>query len=546
MGYGTITGGGADGRYTISLDYGEETKTAYLAALNTQLEKLNADLLIAEAKLAEKQAEAQLVQDEINAATTSYIEAGGTGNAGAPAVQAALFFLEQQKKAYIEAQKLTIDARLKVEAIKLARAQALDYIVRWNAAVVSETKDAWCADLTEDGSGPVATIDINGESNLTLIAPGCRGWNANDGYMRAPDVMSPAGAYWNLAAAPGWQKWNPTYRWGTISSIDTDADTCTVNLASATSSQQSLGVNQSSTLSNVPVVYMTCNARAFEEGDRVVVQFIGQDWSNPRVIGFLDNPKPCLQYFASYYVIGYPPLSNGAQHLYALIDRYKDEEWEPYTIFEPSYPYRFIQWSDGNTSRTRDDGIATEDIARTARYTFAPNFKIEYEFVCFWSFWGDLNDDFVSRPARLSMRSKIKTRAMNASFTAEITTASQTPVERYLGEQIVWSGDVLIGVSPIDAFYHIMNENDEFVAPASPIYAPTYVNVGNTATFTLAGSANQYSVTGTEHSRFGTALSSSGRILDGYTEGDPGTGSSFGGVPIIVYYTASSWSAVYA
>ena len=529
MGYGTITGGGADGRYTISLDYGEGTKTAYLAALNTQLEKLNSDLLIAEAKLAEKQAEAQLVQDEINAGTTAYIDAGGTGNMGAPAVQAALFFLEQQKKAYIAAQRLTIDARLKVEAIKLARAQTLDYIVRWNAAVLTETKDAWCTDLTEDGSGPVATIDINGESNLTLIAPGCRGWNGNDGYMRAPDVMSPAGAYWNLAAAPGWQKWNPTYRWGTISSIDTDADTCSVNLASASSSQQSLGINQSSTLSNVPVVYMTCNARAFEEGDRVVVQFLGQDWSNPRVIGFLDNPKPCLQYTASYYVIGYGPFSSGNNHLFDTVEKYKDELWGDFSTITPATPWKFIQWSDGVTTLTRNDGTATENISRTARYTYAPNFRLTYS----WDVTASATSGTYFDGSNFVKDWEVRVTGSNSWSAIGYATPPTSPTSGAFDE-VVWVGQAIDGASPDDVMQELTLEWTGITSSPGPIYFPSFpTGTAQTVVFVLSGSANQYTVNGTS----GSNPYPGGAI--------PSTGSGTGALTTIDY-TADTWSAVYA
>jgi hypothetical protein len=53
-------------------------------------------------------------------------------------------------------------------------------------------------------------------------------------------------------------------------------------------------VNQASTLTGIAVEYMSCNAEAFEVGDRVVVQFSGQNWASQKVIGFVDNPRPCV------------------------------------------------------------------------------------------------------------------------------------------------------------------------------------------------------------------------------------------------------------
>lgn len=52
--------------------------------------------------------------------------------------------------------------------------------------------------------------------------------------------------------------------------------------------------NYTRKLSSVAVEYMGCNSLAFSDGDRVVVQFIDQDWSKPKVIGFAENPQSCI------------------------------------------------------------------------------------------------------------------------------------------------------------------------------------------------------------------------------------------------------------
>lgn len=46
-------------------------------------------------------------------------------------------------------------------------------------------------------------------------------------------------------------------------------------------------------LADVPVEYMECNAEAFADGDEVVVEFTDRDFSQPKVIGFKDNPASC-------------------------------------------------------------------------------------------------------------------------------------------------------------------------------------------------------------------------------------------------------------
>jgi predicted transglutaminase-like cysteine proteinase len=44
---------------------------------------------------------------------------------------------------------------------------------------------------------------------------------------------------------------------------------------------------------DVHIEYMGCNEGAFSDGDEVVVEFTGQDWTQPKVIGFKDQPKSC-------------------------------------------------------------------------------------------------------------------------------------------------------------------------------------------------------------------------------------------------------------
>jgi hypothetical protein len=74
----------------------------------------------------------------------------------------------------IQNQPLLSELRRSLSAIKVAIAQVDDYIARWTNAALIETKPVWCVDYTENGSGIVGTIDINAETDITLIAPGCR------------------------------------------------------------------------------------------------------------------------------------------------------------------------------------------------------------------------------------------------------------------------------------------------------------------------------------------------------------------------------------
>lgn len=294
MGYGRIIGGGEDGRYTIELDYGKAERDALVAASNVLIARLDNSISTLLVRLAEAEVEeaAQIAKVQAQEAALIAATAGGLPP-GATRPDTAGFRFEVQQLTKLRASIAPL--RLKLQALQAERAQAVRQAAAWAAFNPIETRGAWCVDLTE--SAPVglyvATVEIPGESNLILIAPGCRVWSPSDGILTGREIMSPAQAFLNAAILPGWQKFRPTYRWGTITAIDYDTDRCNVNLAPAVSSAQSLPVNQSSTLTGVPITYMTCNARVFEVGDRVVVQFEGQNWGSPRVIGFLDNPRAC-------------------------------------------------------------------------------------------------------------------------------------------------------------------------------------------------------------------------------------------------------------
>jgi len=158
-----------------------------------------------------------------------------------------------------------------------------------------ESISAWCADYTEELTGVVGTVEVPGERGAVNIQPGYDGnavySSTRDGQIQRAIASDPVGAFYNWAMMPGWQKWKPTFRYGTITSIL--ANTCAVTLDEAESSQQSLDVNQTTTLTGVPIEYMYCHGAAFAVDDEVLVMFTGQDWINPKVIGFKIEPKEC-------------------------------------------------------------------------------------------------------------------------------------------------------------------------------------------------------------------------------------------------------------
>jgi hypothetical protein len=649
-----------------------------------RLQQANADALEAAAEVAAVQAELQPLQNQLADAQDA-VELAALAEQGALAnkqiTQAALQRAEeaaaeilaqpstdaatakakqevlaaQNQIAQIDVQNLPLLSELQrsLAAIKVAIGQINDMISRWTRAVVIETKPVWCVDFTENGSGQVGTIDINGETDITLIAPGCRGWTGGDGtvsteakataiaritarqaqltarqarldteitdataaessakanldaahlaYQLAsePDkpatgrrvdqaaaeyqarvaalrqlkarrvqtqsliveedrklsrwqakpasdnpaygdgtmqstlIMSPAQNFVNRALLPGWQRHMPTYRWGTIATLDKDADTCTVELAGATSSQQNLNINLQSTLTNVPVVYMRCNAKAFEEGDEVVVQFESQSWDKPRVIGFLSNPKECKLYKATYRQVGLIPFAGGASNVNTVVDRYKDETWGSVAARAPSAKHKFLGWDDGVSTLLRDDGVATVDITKTAQYTFAPDFELAY----YWNIQAEpLGEPYWS--GQLYLRDwQVRSYGNFEWREQELFGAiADTPAPQNF-DAIIWVGQSLGGASPDDVVNDLTAPWLQLgnVNPPGPIYLPQYPTTNAaTVTFKVPGVNNVYTVNGTGDEVTNPAPGGQ----------HPDTGSNTGGF-IIFKFTATSWSATY-
>lgn len=311
MGYCKILSGGTAGRYDIELDFGETKKAAILAALGAATNKNELDILQAETEIATAEAEEKILANTLLALQD--IMATGTPPERANAT--AEYQTQAEKLAQLKIQNEPL--RYKLRQLKFVRASLQKQAQQFTLFQPIQRKQAWCADFTEDRApgSYVGTLEVKGEPDLVLIQPGARAWIPTDGIVTGREIMSPWQAYWNAAVLPGWQKWKPTYRWGTLTAIDRGANTGAVQLESAASSAQRLGVNQSDTLTGVTFFYMTCNHAAFTVGDKVIVKFDAQNWSSPRIVGFVDTPQPCIEWPEYIFIpfefqtIGTEPLS---------------------------------------------------------------------------------------------------------------------------------------------------------------------------------------------------------------------------------------------
>ena len=176
--------------------------------------------------------------------------------------------------------------------------KGIERVTTYGYPIITSPQDVWCVDLTEGLSGKVALLEVATDPEEKLnIFPGYSGkvspTIADHGTLEPFYSLGVPDSLRNFLMFPAIQKWKPSFRYGTLGAINYEENKATVYLDFLRSRIQDLGIDQALTLSNVPIEYMQCKAGAFEEGDKVVVQFIDHNWSTPKVIGFQYEPQPC-------------------------------------------------------------------------------------------------------------------------------------------------------------------------------------------------------------------------------------------------------------
>jgi hypothetical protein len=329
MGAATIVSGGTGGLYTVRLEYndGIDGQLAMLAndraALEAQIPTLRAAWEAAEAEVSAAKAATEALVDawvaglpiptgnvipQWSATTMGYIQEQG----------ATLAVPKGLTDAIGQMQKLAMQAGIAEGALDAAYVRYLAVITR--EAELDRLKDAgaltvsaWCADFTEDLSGTVATMEVSGEVN-PLIGGGINirpadgdraAYNASYGKLQRSTLMSPAGFAWNFTMIQPWMKWKPFWRYATVTAKDEDNDTVDVTLQPILSKagawlakQKDFNEPWDSSMSGVPVNYMSCGAKVFEPGDEVVIEFRqggggGLSYAEPFCIGFKQEPRDC-------------------------------------------------------------------------------------------------------------------------------------------------------------------------------------------------------------------------------------------------------------
>jgi len=276
-----------------------------IADVNTSIDELRTSISRGDDDLKDEIANVKSAMDKLN---TSIKVRDGDPTDEVKAANDAVLELAKQSQAW---RKATYELKI-FKARKLSKEKKIQVLE--SAKLPEDEVSAWCADLTEDLSGDVGIIEIDGQTEESrIIQPGYSGsavYNqSRDGCLQSPYSLTVSGAFVNWAVFPGWQKWIPTYKIGEITSLDKDANTCSVEITKSYSNCQYYGIAShlptyyNDSYDDVPVSYMSCDADAFDVGDNVVVKFTGQDKDSPVVIGFVSNPRECpLFMFYGYYV----------------------------------------------------------------------------------------------------------------------------------------------------------------------------------------------------------------------------------------------------
>lgn len=343
MGKARILQAHGEGRYTIEIIEARERAESAKQQAEARIQARTAEVNQLDSKIQAAQQAVDQAAIEQNAAIEQWQQEVAEQGGSSVDLDA---FARKLLEAAGKRDALRTEKRSK--ELRIAADQAL--VARINALPPLRQMQAWCADYTDDLSGDVATAEVPGEIGRVIIKPGFEDANqwskAADGAMQPALASTPAATFYNLAMLPGWQKWRPTYRTATITGID--GDTCSITLDAAASSQQGLSVNAQSDYSGVPILYMDCNGSAFEQGDRVLVGFAG-NVEGPTVVGFESEPKMCS--VMDYITISGEVWSNPAIEF--AFDGYFTEGWaKPEILGMPV--------SSGNYSHTQSiskDGI---------------------------------------------------------------------------------------------------------------------------------------------------------------------------------------------
>jgi len=299
MAKATILSAAGEGQYQVQVAYDRTRAEAEIAARQADISVITERLTALGAEITT----AQLARDSAYQTLQSKISLlTAAQNSGDPGEEeAARGEVVMATSAYRSSLEALTTLQTEQRGLRLRKVSAENRIQSLQDNLPADHEvTAWCADYNAALSGEVGLIEtglVEGPPYIIKPAGDSAALaaydQASDGQLTPVLSMTPAAAMLNYGRLPGLTKWRPRYRTGVVTALDTDTDLADIDLDAATSGHQALGINQSTVLTDVPVEYLSCNAKAFTVGDQVVVAFTDGDWSQPKLVGFVDHPKPC-------------------------------------------------------------------------------------------------------------------------------------------------------------------------------------------------------------------------------------------------------------
>lgn len=409
-----VIGNLGQSRYRLQVEYDTSSLDAVIDALQQQLADLVQPILDAEQMALDVRSERTALAQEVDQAINTAIHEGRpvTGDDVLGPLKAL---------AKINARIIQADAELSgLKAKRMTLATRRTRLQQNRDTLNNRVVDAYTADYTVD-----APLSVNDTAALALV-PGEIGFadgitvlptqhpdGFGTGYDRPRDGqlvpvynMTPAGSFYNYAMKPGWQRWMPTFRYATVTALDTVSNTCSLDMGSLRSTVRRRdiggffpampGQQDVQSFHGVPIRYMSCNALAFEIGDEVLVRFKSTTtgervdratvglaaWvpANMEVIGFLRNPRPCEVFYAAGFnnpINGIETVSGigTAPPVILMSTGTAGDDWDLTAEFTASETYDFLEDFDGISLTA---SVAATQTSRAMRDTTGPEFWSSY------------------------------------------------------------------------------------------------------------------------------------------------------------------------
>jgi len=283
MGKGTILSGGSDGYYFIESNYDYRRIAA-------QLNVVFANLAAVDIEITTETASTATLQAEAGAALTALDAVIDDPSSTEKQIQDAVLFATEQSAIYE-------DSLYKLRLARLKKVSFEKELAELSSVTALRTIYAWCADLTETLTGVVELAEIAGDKDQgIIIAPGFSDsasyTEAEDGILQEHKANYGSAPYYNFGLYTHVEYWRPRYRLATVTSVNYLDDVVDLTLIDSESSD-GINLNQTPSLTDVPVVYMDCASAVLIPDDIVLVEYVGRNLATPRVIGFKENPRAC-------------------------------------------------------------------------------------------------------------------------------------------------------------------------------------------------------------------------------------------------------------